>query len=561
MRKRLIIVPSSRYIDFELRSEFGNIPPVLMPIENKNVLMSIYERYNNDCTDIVIGCHDGKELVDQFIKQALLKIRTVDVGRTYDVGHTIYKIMALCPNNYHEIIINFGDTIPLMNLGSLKGDVIVTANVDTPWKWTIVKKQKESLCFLDKVPTENNIEYQTVIGTIKLSQPVKFMSMLHDSLIQSLENGTESLYSSLTQYSKRVGIELLPINKEDWIDVGHQDRLDELRKNMRERSFNSIQIDYNRGIFLKQSENYQKLIQEIKWYIDLPRELHYCIPRIFDYSLAGSNSYVSMEYYGYPSLADIFVHGNLSKKKWEEILQALKWILGEFKKFTLPINEKAVYRLKYQMYVEKTLKRLKEYPLTNELAEISRGFYLNGEWIFSLQDCLDKLEELFYSCIPRGIKHLSVMHGDFCLSNILYDARSKVFKVIDPRGSFGESSVYGDYDYDIAKLSHSLSGYYDFIVREQFYYSRQEQDVVFKPFVFDIHKEAADLFMNIFVNYDWEQKRRIEFIEALLFLSMIPLHEDSKYKQIGMLITGLTKFTKVYKNRTSALVVGNQIAK
>ena len=53
------------------------------------------------------------------------------------------------------------------------------------------------------------------------------------------------------------------------------------------------------------------------------------------------------------------------------------------------------------------------------------------------------------------------------MSNILYDLNSGVFKLIDPRGIWG-SSENGDIKYDIAKLRHSISGEYDYIIGDLF---------------------------------------------------------------------------------------------
>ena len=57
-----------------------------------------------------------------------------------------------------------------------------------------------------------------------------------------------------------------------------------------------------------------------------------------------------------------------------------------------------------------------------------------------------------------------IMHGDFCFSNILFDLNNLIIKLIDPRGSFGVPSIFGDPRYDVAKLRHSAVGLYDFIV-------------------------------------------------------------------------------------------------
>ena len=64
----------------------------------------------------------------------------------------------------------------------------------------------------------------------------------------------------------------------------------------------------------------------------------------------------------------------------------------------------------------------------------------------------------------------AVVHGDLCFSNIMYDSRMNVIKVIDPRGlnNKQELTIYGNQTYDLAKLCHSLIGLYDFIIADEF---------------------------------------------------------------------------------------------
>ena len=75
---------------------------------------------------------------------------------------------------------------------------------------------------------------------------------------------------------------------------------------------------------------------------------------------------------------------------------------------------------------------------------------------------VDRLAENVQGCI---------VHGDLCLSNILYDLRSRICKLLDPRGSFGAAGIYGDPRYDVAKLYHSIYGLYDFITNDLFHVS------------------------------------------------------------------------------------------
>lgn len=81
------------------------------------------------------------------------------------------------------------------------------------------------------------------------------------------------------------------------------------------------------------------------------------------------------------------------------------------------------------------------------------------------------------------------MHGDFCFSNILYDSRSNRIKTIDPRGVTpnGKISIYGNIYYDIAKLSHSVIGLYDFIIAGYFKVSLNGGEVKLEVSVSEKH--------------------------------------------------------------------------
>ena len=50
-----------------------------------------------------------------------------------------------------------------------------------------------------------------------------------------------------------------------------------------------------------------------------------------------------------------------------------------------------------------------------------------------------------------------MIHGDIHLGNILVDGNQVYF--IDPRGYFGNTELYGLFEYDYAKLLFGLSGY------------------------------------------------------------------------------------------------------
>ena len=139
----------------------------------------------------------------------------------------------------------------------------------------------------------------------------------------------------------------------------------------------------------------------------------------------------------------------------------------------------------------------------------------------------------------------SIIHGDFCLSNILFDLNSFVVKLIDPRGSFGSKGIGGDPRYDIAKLRHSIVGLYDFIVHDLF--SLEKKDKGFKKNIFrnDNSLNLQLKFDELIIKWNYDL-REIKFIEALLFLSMIPLHNENKKRQLFFYLHGIEKLNKLF---------------
>lgn len=138
-------------------------------------------------------------------------------------------------------------------------------------------------------------------------------------------------------------------------------------------------------------------------------------------------------------------------------------------------------------------------------------------------------------------------HGDLCFANIMVDENYSFIKVIDPRGKFGDFDVYGDFRYELAKLFHSVDGKYDFIIKDLFKinYKSEENEINYSIInrvrTFDLYQTFLDVFKEAIGN----NLKKIELIEALLFLTMIPLHNESFEHQLVMLGTGLEILNRV----------------
>lgn len=157
---------------------------------------------------------------------------------------------------------------------------------------------------------------------------------------------------------------------------------------------------------------------------------------------------------------------------------------------------------------------------------------------------LDQICRLLESEIPRRLYDVEVfhiIHGDLCFSNIMVDSNLSFIKVIDPRGKFGAYDIYGDQRYELAKLFHSVDGKYDFIIKDLFRIETDGENAVIDFQILDRSREYKlyELFLDVFSEEIGDDREKIELIEALLFLSMIPLHGESAEHQYAMLATGL----------------------
>jgi hypothetical protein len=186
-----------------------------------------------------------------------------------------------------------------------------------------------------------------------------------------------------------------------------------------------------------------------------------------------------------------------------------------------------------EMYLGKTRKRLENLEGPSELLALVRHpgpVTINGREVPNLPDLWDRLE----GEVGRLAENVQgcIVHGDLCLSNILYDLRSRVCKLLDPRGSFGTAGIYGDPRYDVAKLYHSIYGLYDFIVNDLFHVSIDGGNVSLQIRSRPQHQQIQERFEKVF--FSEFDRREVLLITGLLFASMPALHYDAPRRQLAM---------------------------
>jgi dTDP-glucose pyrophosphorylase len=329
----------------------------------------------------------------------------------------------------------------------------------------------------------------------------------------------------------------------DWLDCGNPDRqASSHRTLLQKREFNELSIDSVLGTVTKRSRYVEKFLDEINYLRLLPPKLAVLFPRVIDYSTDWQDPFLTLEYYGYPTLAEVFVFENVDPAIWEQIFVHLRDILLEgFLTHRRPLAPGVLE----EMYLGKTRKRLENMEAPDELLRLVRHdgpVTINGQQVPNIPGLWDRLE----SEVARLAENVQgcVVHGDLCLSNILYDLRSRICKLLDPRGSFGAAGIYGDPRYDVAKLYHSIYGLYDFITNDLFDVSIEGTSVRLNIRCRPQHKQIQQRFEKVF--FPEFDRREILLVTGLLFASMPALHYDAPRRQMAMYARALQLFGELF---------------
>ncbi len=336
----------------------------------------------------------------------------------------------------------------------------------------------------------------------------------------------------------------------DWLDCGNPDRqASSHRSLLQKREFNDLSIDSVFGTVTKRSRYVEKFLDEINYLRLLPPQLAVLFPRVVDYSTDWQEPWLTLEYYGYPTLAQVFVFENVDPGIWEQVFVHLRDIvLKGFMNHRRPLAPGVLQ----EMYLEKTRNRLENLNAADELLAFVRHpgpVTINGREVANIPALWGRLEKEV-ELLAENVQG-SIVHGDLCLSNILYDLPSRVCKLLDPRGSFGAAGIYGDPRYDVAKLYHSIYGLYDFLTNDLFHVSidggRVELNIRSRP----QHRKIQERFEKVFfAEFD---RREILLITGLLFASMPALHYDAPRRQMAMYARALElfgeAFSPVYANQ------------
>lgn len=530
-----VMILNTKKIPMEMQKRFGDIYPSMLPFKNESIGEYLVQTYSNK--DYIFMVSNQEQAPDKKVKLLKKSERNYELFLTDQESssllkvaqHALTQMIPLIGQDF-ELIINFGDTVIQETAPLTVKNYLLTGEKEQLEPWTSVLREQEQLVFSNKHASADQKEGEVVAGVFVFQSGKKFLKACLAVDDHEMTDDSLSFYHAIKYYDENVAQVALSFT-DSWLDLGHEAEYLETKKIVQARFFNAITIDDQRGILTKSSEERQKLINEIQWYLKMPPSLQYLTPRIYDYSLEPTKPEVKMEYYPYETLHTLYIYGNLELSDWEKIIEKMLFVRKEMSECSeaqcLSLRENDLLNIYYQKTFDR-LKLLLQDPVFQSFYEQSPE--INGQRYLSLKTIMESLKNVLKEYGLLEIKAAHVIHGDFCLSNILLDRESNLIKLIDPRGQFGSFDIYGDEFYDIAKILHSFEGSYDHIITDHFELNEATDTS------YTYHFEKSELQENItkLVNQkvgEHYEIQQIRLIEGLLFLSMIPLHKDYPKRQ------------------------------
>lgn len=447
----------------------ANKPKALVPVENLPMLFHLFKKFP-DKKFVVIADHK-KEVLREYLECfANVKYQVVEAIGTGTCSG-VKQSLELLPNNEPFILI-WSDLILTANFELPADDSdYVGVSQTFPCRWS----------FKDGIFEEKRSEEFGVAGLFvfkdkscieKVPESGELVRWFRDNNLKFKELGLAGTreFGTLEEY-KKLGVEKC-------------------------RPFNRITVEGNVVIKEAVDEQGKSLAKlEKKWYEFAMQSGISAIPKIYQTEPLKMERIIGKNIYE----CDLASKSEILKK----IVEALKNLhkMKQMPPDTFSVKE---------AYYGKTMNRLCNVRDLIPFAD-NKSIVVNGRKcrnVFFYKRELEKALDLL-KC-----NNFSFIHGDCTFSNImLKDNGEPVF--IDPRGYFGSTELFGDPNYDWAKLYYSIAGNYDRFNLKDFSLRIGENSVDLK-----IESNNWESLEKEFFEFSGTDEKTIKLLHAVIWLSL-----------------------------------------
>ncbi|NIE80921.1 capsular biosynthesis protein [Asaia sp. As-1742] len=528
----IALIMSGAYVTQELVAEFGQLPPSFLPLgvgRLYDIQADSLKAQDLNISHIYLAVPESYEVPAYDLHRLEQKgVSLLPLPDGMSLGEAVvYAINVL--NAYSVgIQILHGDTV----LGTIPTglNVVASHREGDDYSWAVINHDDGAISSLETIEatSEEDLERPIACGFFSFSNGVE--------LVRAISQARGNFITGLNLYIKRRPLTLKQVD--GWYDFGHiQTYFRSRRLVTTARAFNSLQI--TQSTVRKLSEDRFKMKGEANWFESIPAAVQPYAARLLDKGENDSQAFYTTEYQYAPNLSELYVFSSIGRVTWKKILTSCSEFLELCATTHSDAPREAYSR---QLMGGKTVERLERYARETGF-DVTRPLTFKGRAMPSLMTIAQEIEALI-THDPSA--RATLMHGDFCFSNILYNSRNSRISAIDPRGYvFADKlEIWGDFRYDIAKFSHSVDGLYDFILAGRYTLTQQSE------YDFNLEFDASP-------QRDWLQKsfaemkiaglstasRETRAIMTSLFVSMLPLHSDRPDRQKAFIANALRLYS------------------
>lgn len=481
-----------------------NKPKALVPIDNLPMLFHLFRKYP-DSRYIIIGDYKYDVLERYLAAFAGVEYQLVCAAGQTGTCAGLREAMSKLPDDWPFMLIWSDLILPEeFELPEEPGNYIGVAK-DFPCRW-----KYENGAFAEEASDTFG-----VAGVFAFRNKAALAGVPAEGELVRWLAGTGLTFESLPLYRvKEYGL------------LSEYEKLESARC----RPFNRTYTED--GLFVKEPIDAQGEAlarRETAWYRAVQDQRFENIPRIVSYEPLKMEYINGRAIYEYPDLTDAE-----KKKLLNQIIGCLKSVQSLKQ---IPADQDSFD----EAYIGKTFQRLEK---VRELVPFAGDEYVtvNGRRCRNVFFCREELERAAAQYVPE---HFKLIHGDCTFSNMMLREDGTPV-LLDPRGYFGHTELYGDPAYDWAKLYYSIVGNYDQFNRKRFDLDIGEDSVTLRiasngweelePVFFDllgdevspaqIHLLHAIIWLSL-TTYAWEDYDSIcgAFYNGLYYLEEA-LHEN-----------------------------------
>jgi dTDP-glucose pyrophosphorylase len=503
-------------------------PKAILPNEGLPILVSnirrVLDTYPNSQVAVVVG-HQSKKIVDclesyldaELMSQQIVIIETDPESIPSGPAISISEAVLRFPQ-HDAVLVVLGDILLSASASLTSKDSYISASVRPDWqRWCMVEGVEGIATKLIDKPNARPDTDLALSGTYFFSDAGELRQILNEMSEQPRDIGEYQISQFLGPYISRVTTRIRT-------DVGVTDfgTLGDFIQNrsvLQHRSFNRIS-EVSPNVIQKtctQSDQSQKIMEEISWYLSLPPAVKAFCPNLISWS-SGENSNekfpsYQLEKIQYPTLREYLLYLESGVGFWHLVIERLFELLEVFRVSSPPCSSQF-----FQSYETKFRSRIKGLPT---------HLSIPPHVVDGLMSVVVESESL----ISERFKD-SLFHGDLTLSNIFCEPHSHRLKIIDPLGK-----LFGNVLYDIAKWAQCFCYGYDFVDMELYRNTPDSRT----PILYDDNLGAiAELFQSEIKNrLGVDISNFVHFLCGLQFIALIPLHSHSVnnqkiYFELGM---------------------------